>query len=507
MNEIPISKARPAHWWLPAEPEVRVDGLYWVEENGGARALLQKNLGELRGLAGGTVPMLHGDVMGDAVTLLQAHVAHTSLPGLGNTSRIEVSPWLALEGDLLLAEHELRFDQARFTLRDLAAWAGWKSWDAVYEGETPWIPRFEHLGLRRRSIGCDGGTLAITDDATWRQLVDDDAFRLTSGCQLELELDEALPIDELQYQWFSPLELLITTATGRAAPMRDLSVRNTAWVVETDEGDRAYRREWLKVRFHGTTTETSELATNQCRHRMSDFDLDSQVPAFFHSADHHRYALERYAEAGSERLPGRETGFLNAVQAVEALDTGLHEEVAEEWQREAAEIIDAALSEAGMNSGRRRAARRGVQTAHVPSLAARLRRTDLETGGVVSELAGKGWADDVETLRNAITHGRTGDVLRSTSGALVVATHISKLLFDLRWHMVLGFDGPKAQEIVERRVQQWSEAKLIADHADLLSDTGAMLRAKRHQAVTSGADNFAHNGEGPALQDAEDGAG
>jgi hypothetical protein len=389
---------------------------------------------------------------------------------------------LALEGDLLLDEKELEFDQANFKLRDLAAWAEWKSWEDTFEGDEPHFPRFDHLGARTQSILCDGGTLTIADAGSWK--ADKDDWHLTSGCRFELELAAALPMDELQYRWLWPLQLLITTATGRPAPQRDLFVTNTSWVVKSADGDRErFRSRWLRVRFQAAAREVADLSVLACRHRMSDFDLDRQIPAFFPSAEHHRYALERYADAKSERLPGYETGFLNAVQAVESLDAGLHTDLPEPWQEAAAEVVDSALKDAGMNSARRRAARQGVRSAHGPSLSRRLRRTDAETGGVVSELAGKGWAEDVEVLRNAITHGRTGDVLRTTSGALIVATHICELLFDLRWHMVLGFEVETAREIVKRRVHQWADSRLIKDHIDVLKATGTMLRAERQKEV------------------------
>ena len=384
---------------------------------------------------------------------------------------------LAYEG-LMLAPGELAFDKARFGVGSLDVWADWKSWVDVDDDHPGKPPRLEHQGTQRRSIACRGGTLSLEDGSAWSQV--DGVWTLSSGCRFDLALDAPLPLDDLDYRWLRPAQLLLTTATGRRSPLLHLSVANTAWQFSDSDEDGRPPGDWVRVRYRSRAAQTStRISSLYLRHRLADFDAPKQVPAFFESAGHHRYALERYSDASSEVAVGRETRFLNAVQAVEALDTGLHEDVPQTWQAELAAVVETAAVAAGFSSGRRRAARRGAERAHIPSLSGRLRRVDAETGHFVSDLAGRGWPEDVEILRNAVTHGRTGEVLRRTSDALIVATEISRALWDLRWLVVLGFDLEDAQRLFKRRVNQWSDAGLIKEHHHLLRETAEALRALR----------------------------
>lgn len=468
---------RPAKWWLPDQHDEGVPGLYWIDENGAAHATLHGQMkAAIRPWRSAPVPLLHGNVMGMMVTLCDSRPIAGTMPMVGDVMRTELAAGVALEG-FGLSEEELQYDRAVFSIRGLAEWADWTTWHDLDEADFAKPPRVEHLGEQRRKIQCPGASLSLVDDGTWSEKYG--TWTFTSGCRFELDLDEPLTLDDLDYRWLRPLQLLVTTATGATAPIVHLSVANTGW--QFDESESAQRRPYrrARVRFRsGAAQSTSRLSSLICRHLLSDFN-DGQLAGFFESADHHRYALERYSDASAEMAGSRETLFLNAVQAVEALDTGLHEDTPAPWQEAAVAVINAATAEAGINSQRRRAARRGAEQAHVPSLSTRLRRADAELGGSVTELAERGWAQDVELLRNAVTHGRTGSVLRKSSSALVVGTEIAMLLFDLRWLMVMGFDAEDANRIIKRRTNQWSDVALIRDHADRLHEGAEALRALR----------------------------
>ncbi len=478
-------RPRPARWWLPENPEERVSGLYWIDDDGAARITVHERLAAgPRLFRADSIPLLHGNVLGRAVTIVNARPVDSTIPMRGDVHRMEYSAMLAYEG-LMLTEGELAFDKARFGIGSLDEWADWESWVDLDDDHPGKPPRLEHRGKQRRSIACRGGILSLQDGAGWSQ--SDGAWTLTSGCRFDLRLETAISLDDLDYRWLRPLQLLITTATSRRSPLLHLSVSSTAWEFEGSDGGGRPPGDWVRVRYRSRSAQSStRLSSLYYRHRLADFDAERQIPAFFDAAEHHRYALERYSDASSEVAVGRETIFLNAIQAVEALDTGLHQDVPSSWQEELAAVVEAATVAAGYSSRRRRAARRGAEQAHLPSLAGRLRRMDAETGHFVSDLAGRDWPEDVEILRNAITHGRTGEVLRRTTDALVVATQISKFLWDVRWLVVLGFDVEDAQRLVKRRVNQWSDAGLIKDHHHLLHETAEALRALRVADGTSG---------------------
>lgn len=471
-------RPRPARWWLPTKKEEQAAGLYWVDDDGAARITVHARLADgPRLLRADSIPLLHGNVLGTAVTIVNARPVDSTIPMRGDVHRAEYAAMLAYEG-FMLGTNELSFDKARFGVGHLGEWANWDSWEDVDDDHPGKPPRLEHQGLQRRSIECDGGVLSIQDGAGWSQA--DGTWTLTSGCRFDLQLDSAVSLDDLDYRWLRPLQLLLTTATARRSPLLHLSVSSTDWVLEDPDEDGRPPGDWVRVRYRSRAAQSlTRLSSLHHRHLLQDFDADLQIPAYFKAADHHRYALERYSDAISEVAVGRETTFLNAVQAIEALDTGLHVDVPSAWQAELAAVIDDATKAAGYNAKRRKTARRGAEQAHMPSLSGRLRRIDVETGRFVSELAGRGWPEDVETLRNAVTHGRTGEVLRKTAGALLVATEISKFLWDLRWLMVLGFDVDDAQRLVRRRANQWSDAALIEDHHHLLRETAEALRALR----------------------------
>lgn len=477
-------RVRPARWWLPSKTDEQAAGLYWVGDDGAARITVHETLAEgPRLFRADSIPLLHGNVLGAAVTIVNARPVDSTIPMRGDVHRAEYAATLAYEG-YLLGSTELAFDKARFGIGHLEEWANWKSWKDADDDHPGKAPRLEHQGVQRRSINCDGGVLSIQDGAGWSQ--EDGTWTLTSACRFDLELDSSISLDDLDYRWLRPLQLLVATATATTSPLLHLWVSSTYWVVEEDEARSP--GDWVRVRYRSRAAQTPpRVSSLYHRHLLRDFDAELQIPAYFPAADHHRYALERFADSVSEVAVGRETTFLNIVQAVEALDTGLHKDVSSPWQAQLSDVIDEATRAAGFNSRRRQTARRGAEQAHIPSLSGRLRRIDAETGGCVSELAGRGWPEDVEMLRNAVTHGRTGEVLRKTAGALVVATEIVMFLWDLRWLMVLGFDADEAQRLVRRRVDQWSDAGLIRDNHHLLHDTAEALRALRSTARVADA--------------------
>lgn len=472
---------QPALWWVPGVDEA-VSGMYWISSDGTPCASWHSALpGGPRSLWSRENPIevLHGEAMGKAITLVNVQLVSATHPSRGRMSQTEATARQAFEGDLLLMPEDMTFDRARVSARDLASWAEWKSWHDVDEDRLV-CPKLEHLGKRRQEFPCEGGVLAVEDAGSWSQ--EHGEWILSDGCRIDLQLDDTVPLDDIGYFWLRPVQLLLSTASGRQSTVRTLFVsRKNRWLVPEDSDERDARRHsaWLRVRAPGVYVDSEDkpLSTLNLLHRLSDLTDQEQIARFVTSVHHHRYALERYEDAKSGSAGSRETAFTEAVQAVESLDSGLHVDVAEDWQEEAEAVVTEAFKVSGHTSTARRAALRGIRTAHHKSLSARLRRVDRETGGVIgAATSGRQWPDEIAAVRNAVTHGRTGPVFEEIGGALIIGREICLVLFELAWLRVMGYDAEVAESFLHRRAHQWSNMERISEHSATLGEAKETLR-------------------------------
>lgn len=467
----------PARWWLPSDPDRVVSGSYEVDERGAPLATLHDHvLLRLRLFGGGApIPLLHGEAMGQAVTLVDAQTVSGQMPMRGQLSEFKLKAAYALEGDVMLLQDELTFDVAEVWLRDLRSWADWTSWRDEGDEHFGVFPHLKHQGAQARVMTVPGATLTIRDAGSWTQ--NDGEWTLTTACKLSLQLDEPHSVQDLDYEWLRPWQLLLATATARPSRIERLLMWNSRLQIEADPDGPSPAAPRLWLRHAGIRPEPGVLSTLHCRHLLSDFDLDSQIATFLSLTSQHRYALERYEDAVHEQSRGVETHFLNSVQALEAFDTGLHDDDPEPWQAAAEQLIGQTLTAPEYNSQQRRAARGGVLRAHVPSLSERLRRLDVESGNATSQLVGNGWADHVAVLRNAVAHGRSGRELRGAANAMRVATVLSRHLFDRCWLHALGFDRDRSEAMLSRRASYRSEVEGLLEHAPLLEQAATTLKA------------------------------
>lgn len=474
------SEPVPVRWRQPGEEAVA--GLYWVGEDGTPHASWHSSLpGGPRSLfASRAIPLLHGDAMGKAVTLTGVHLKSVQSPMRGETSRTEATATLAFEGDLLLTTDEMEFDRVRFHLRDLTSWAQWNSWRDL-DASRPSMPRIEHQGDVRREIAHDGSLVAIEDAGSFEQRHGN--WSLTNDCRVDLKLRSPISLDDIDYYWLRPAQLLITSATGRECHLHHLSLSRSEWLAGQVEGvkDMRGRSAWLTVRARRVDREDSyePLSHLHLLHRMRDLRED-QVTSFLQASLHHRYALERYSDSVSGRGASPESAFAEAVQAVEALDAGLHMDGPDPWQKQTANVVDEILRANGLNSAQRRSAVRGLQLAHVKPLSARLRRLDNETGGKITTCTGlESWAEDIQAIRNAVVHGRTGPAFREVGAALAIGRSICQLIFERRWLGVMGHDTESTDRLFMRKAYQQNTLDWIAAHADRLSEASARLKGSQ----------------------------
>lgn len=324
--------------------------------------------------------------------------------------------------------------------------------------------------------------LAVEDAGSWAQSHGE--WTLTDGCRIDLTLGRTMPLHDIAYHWLRSAQLLIATASGRECHVRSLTVSRKEWLKARDENapEISGRRPWLQVRARQVQSDYADepLSGLHLLHRLADLSDEKQVDRFITASRHHRYALERYESAKSGTAGSLETAFTEAAQSVESLDSGLHTDVLEAWQVEAVGIVKQLLEATGHNSKQRRAAVRGIRTAHVKPLSARLRRVDNEARNLVSEATSStSWAEDIETLRNAVTHGRTGPAFKETTGALIIGREICLLLFELSWLRVMGYDQETADRRFHRRPFLQSNLDRISEHVATLTKVAETLKESR----------------------------
>lgn len=383
--------------------------------------------------------MFIGDTGNKSIKLLDCRYAYGRGTVIGG-SAVEVTEYVAMRaliGEYAPSGDDPRFDRVVFSLTQLNNWAGRhllgretlsvrpRQWT-----ETP-VPDLE-ARLPKATI-----RLANFVEESWDGR---STLHLRDRAQIEIDLEEKLPISEILGSYISPFAALVTLASGAASNITDIWVADAD--VTTDKGSPMF----LSLRlYRGSSAreESEELPTPLMRFslRTPEVSFQNLLSEWFNL----------YETIGDDcqlllSLDGNDTIYpWNDLFKVASVAEGMHRKLNPELERESSAhkrrvkaIKDAVASED------RDLVRQALIGSHRPTFRSRLIALCDEVGPAASILTGEDrekWASLVISHRDDVAHslGKTidiGNVDAVTS--LMLNVRILLQLFLLR---KLGFSG------------------------------------------------------------------
>ncbi|MBT0993148.1 hypothetical protein KIN34_02435 [Cellulomonas sp. DKR-3] len=423
---------RPAEWFRPGqtEREKAAAGTYSVSENGVIEAWLHGSWHDVPSIALAGIDELveafpevvYGDAFGRRITLVGTSRGASRTNSSTRQQRTRIDLAYGVEG-LWLAPDELALTKAVVRFIDQDLWSSWGAYPAQIKFE-------EGVGIVGLDIRyeepeplealLDGGVLRLKDASTHRQLMNPSGWVLKSASDFVFEFDEPVDIEQFQRQYLMPLEVLITSATGRRSGVAKFRATNRAWVVPSE---RHHADRWITVNVGHVPTEDGAKTSAELLHRVTDFDFAAQLPIVFDVAQLHRYPLEHYGTLRRGVSAGYLADFIAAAQLCESFHRTLHPDHRDDM-----------------------------------SLDARLTKLDQESGGLLKEIVGdKEWHKRLARLRNIVAHGlRRSEALTSDVRSVQAGTRMLLLLFEVRFLVALGFTAEKARGLaVDRGSHGW----------------------------------------------------
>lgn len=276
---------RPAEWFRPGDLKKGAAGTYSVSSNGAVEAWLHGSwhnvpsiaLGGFDALVESFPAMVYGEAFGRRVTLVGTRRGASRTNGTSRQQRTRIDADYGVEGLWLLPE-ELAVTKAVVRFIDQDVWTSWGAYPAevAFEdgvGITGLSVRYERPEPLEAPLA--GGSLRLTDASTHKQLMDSNGWLLKSASQFVFEFDAPVEIEQFQRQFLAPLEVLITSATGRRSGVTYFRATNREWVVpqERHEADR-----WVSVNVGQQPTEKGSKTPGELLHQASDFDFATQMP-------------------------------------------------------------------------------------------------------------------------------------------------------------------------------------------------------------------------------------
>ena len=418
---------RPAEWFRPGHIEngEGAAGTYSVTENGVVEAWLHGSWHDVPSMALEGIDelieafpsMLYGDAFGRRVTLVATMRGGGRTNSVSRQQRTQVDAGYAVEG-LWLEPDELAITKAVVHFYDQDLWTSWGAYPAEINfedgiGITGLKVWYAEPDVREASL--DGGVLRLKDASTHKPLMNPSGWVLKSASDFVFEFESPIGIEQFQRQYLMPLEVLITSATGRRSGVEKFRATNAEWVIppERHEADR-----WVSVRVGHLPPEADAKAHGELLHHVDDFDFATQLPLVFEVARLHRYPLEHYGTLRRGASAGYLADFIAAVQLCESFHRTLHPD-----------------------------RRDGM------SLEGRLTKLDQESGGLIKEIvADKDWHKRLAQLRHIVDHGLPrSDVLATDVRSVQAATRMLLLLFEARFLVALGFTAEKARALAVNR--------------------------------------------------------
>lgn len=418
---------RPTEWFRPGHVEKgkAAAGTYSVTENGVVEAWLHGSWHDVPSMAlasfdqliEGFPAMIYGDAFGKRVTLVGTKRGASRTNSATRQQRTRIDADYGVEG-LWLQPEELAITKAVVHFFDQDLWTSWGAYPAEIDfedgvGITGLVVRYEKPDPLEAPL--DGGVLRLKDASTHKPLMNPNGWVLNSASNFVFEFDVPIEIEQFQRQYLMPLEVLITSATGRRSGVERFRATNHEWIVP---GQRHEADRWITVHVGHMPPEVGAKTPTELLHRADDFDFAEQLPLVFEIARAHRYPLEHYGTLRRGVSAGYLADFIAAAQLCESFHRTLHPDRRDDM-----------------------------------ALDARLSKLDQESGRLIREIArDKDWHKRLARLRHIVAHGLPlSEVLTSDVRSVQAATRMLLLLFEVRFLVALGFAPEKARSLAVNR--------------------------------------------------------
>ena len=402
-------------------------------------------------------PVLHGQTKEGWFTAIDSRPAGGSRTfGGSKLSDIVLRPSFVIQGDVLLHAHELSVTNVTLRFWDQDAWAEWYSLEIVNGTKDDPTVVITQLQPPTHSLEINGAKLSLRDASQTAYFpIGHGRINVNQTSRFELEFDEEVPLKDFMGNWMAPLSFLISSGTRRTSGIEMMRINNRNWVSDLDNTPV---KSWLSVIPRNPKRKFSEDDKIDFLHTLREFDFARQLPVVFDAHTKHKPAVEQYLDYLHNKPSTPMVRLTVLAQLVETFDRSLNPDSP---VTDALKDVATALSNhvAGDPSFKKYAsgAKRVVTESVRPTLEDRLRRLDLSTAKVVSEMLGrKSWKADIAKIRNSIVHGLPSSAYFLTNYIPIqISVDILEMLFELRLMVTLGFTAEEVKKKVTEDDPRW----------------------------------------------------
>ncbi|WP_159062053.1 HEPN domain-containing protein [Streptomyces sp. WM6368] len=461
------AKSDVAEWWLPERPDLKVAGTYTRLNSGNALARLHGSLEGRDGTFFSSVnnyPLVHGEVFGKSVTLVNARVGSGRFGG-GDLIDVELRPAVAIEG-LLLDEDELSVTEAKVRIQHQDEWVQ-PSTFAARKDSRGFLSEVSIRDFPQRLASIENGFVGITDFSSSRWNSTELSIINRSGFHFCFE--SPVSLTSFFDEHLRGLQVLMTLVTGTRCGIESLSFTNETWLVN---GVAPATPPWVEVRVRAP--EEGKSKRNDLLFSLSSLDWERQAPRIFDLSIAWMYAIEQWALLLDDRFVWPVARFSTAASAVEALDRVLTPD--EKYEPDAALIsrVVEALRETSLNGKDRRKVKSALERPREVSLEQRIRRLTQCAPEAMADIVGDPqWPARVARLRHVVSHGlQSSEKLWKDVRSVECGSEILIHLLECAFLFHLGFDRDRIREMKMRHASTAWRKSVVDQCMNLLPSIG-----------------------------------
>ncbi|MFD9258254.1 HEPN domain-containing protein [Streptomyces sp. NPDC059538] len=456
-----------AEWWLPGNPDLKTPGTYTLLESGNALVRLH---GSIEGhdvnffSDVNHYPLIHGEVFGKSVTLVNSRVGSGRFGGSGLVD-VQLRPAVAIEG-LLLDGDELSLTEAKVRIQHQDDWIDPSNFVARKDARG-FLAGVSIRDFPERLASIEGGILGVGDfsSARWNS----SELSISSRSGFHFCFDAPVGLNEFFEKYLRGLQVLMTLIAGTRCGIESLSFTNETWLVNDVKPAVS---PWVDVRVRAPQEGKSKR--NDVLFPFSAMDWERQAPRIFDLSVAWMYAIEQWALLLDDRFVWPVARFSTAASAVEALDRILNPGEKYEPDAEMIDRVVEALRETSLNSRDRRKVKSALERPRETSLEQRIRRLTLCAPHAMAEIIdAPQWAARVARLRHVVSHGlqsseKLSQDVRSVECGAEILLHLLECVF--LFH--LGFDGEHIKRIKRGNPSTAWRRGVVHECMDLLPSIG-----------------------------------
>ncbi|MEU9230861.1 HEPN domain-containing protein [Streptomyces subrutilus] len=472
------SETDVAEWWLPQSEDSKTPGTYTVLKTGNALACLHRSMqGHEADFFSDLVdyPLIHGEVFGKSVTLLNARVGKGRM-GSSSQVDIELRPWLAIEG-LLLDEDELSVTEAKVRIQRQDEWVQPETFTA-HKDSRNFLTGVSIRNFPERLASIENGLVGVCDFSSSRWNSAELSIASKSGFHFCFETPVSLKSFFAEH--LRGLQVLMTLVTGTRCGIESLKFTNETWLVN---GVAPAAPPWVDVRVRAPEVKKSKRGDLLFPFRALDWE--SQAPHIFDLSLAWMYAIEQWALLLDDRFVWPVARFSTAASAVEALDRILNPDETYEADAELIARVVEALKDTSLSGKDRKKVKSGLERPREVSLEQRIRRLALCSPQAMSEIVDDPqWAARVARLRHVVSHGlQTSEKLSKDVRSVECGSEILLYLLECVFLFHLGFDGERIKEMKRRHPHTGWRRSVVDECMSLLPQLGGQRVTDRAQAA------------------------